>query len=112
MEQALNNGVLVDAAVAKGIREAEEFWAIRDASGELEQLFGEAVNFDISVPIGDVSRFVGDCRASIQHALPGASMLVFGHIADSNIHLSCKAASGSPPVQLIEKVVYECVRPG
>ena len=37
-------------------------------------------------------------------------MLVFGHIADSNIHLSCRGPAESLPVELIESVVYDCVR--
>ena len=36
-------------------------------------------------------------------------MLVFGHIADSNIHLACRGPGELPPTHVIERTVYDCV---
>jgi FAD/FMN-containing dehydrogenase len=110
VETAFAEGLLLDAVVAQSAKETAELWAIRDASGELDRLFGRPVNFDISIPTAQMADFADDCRARLNESLPGARMLVFGHIADSNIHLSCRGVEDVPPTKLIEGVVYDCVR--
>ena len=110
IEISYERGLLQDAVLAKSLAECAAFWAIRDSSGELATLFGRAVNFDVSIPTGEIAQFAAACREQLDRALPGARTLVFGHIADSNIHLSCRGPGDSLPVELIESVVYDCVR--
>jgi len=102
--------IIADAVVSKSEREAEKLWAIRDASGELRRIIGHCVNFDISIPTGNIGDFAADCRGRLSAALAGSKTLVFGHIADSNIHLSCQAASGPAADPIIEHTVYAAVR--
>lgn len=110
VEEAFGAGILIDAAVAQSIKESTEFWALRDSSGELDRLFGRPVNFDISIATAQMADFAEDCRGQLAKALPGSKVLAFGHIADSNLHLSCRGPEDSPPTELIEQVVYDCVR--
>ncbi len=108
-EDAYGQGMVLDAAIAKSNAEIGELWAIRDSSGELDRLFGRSVSFDISIPVGAIAAFVADCLARLRAAIPQARMLVFGHIADSNIHLACRDAGDIPPKEAIQKVIYQCV---
>jgi FAD/FMN-containing dehydrogenase len=108
-EQAFGEGVLVDAAIAKSGAEVEAMWSIRDASGELERLFGRAVNFDVSIPVAKIAEFVADCLRRLQTQIADSRVLVFGHIADSNIHLACRDSQIVPPKEAIERIVYGCV---
>ena len=110
IESSHERGLLQDAVLAKSLAECAAFWAIRDSSGELATLFGHAANFDVSIPTGEIAQFASACREQLGRALPGGRILVFGHIADSNIHLSCRGPSETLPVELIESVVYDCVR--
>lgn len=108
VEQAFGQAMIQDALVAQNQRDVDDFWAVRDASGELNQRFGRAVNFDVSVPVGELDRFAQACRSRIMAAIPQTRVLVFGHIADGNIHFSCLDEDGSAKKQ-IEEIVYATV---
>lgn len=107
--EAYEQGIVEDAVIAKSAAECAEFWAIRDASGEMERIFGRCVTFDVSVPIGAIDDFINECRQRLAQEVPGARALAFGHIADSNIHLACRVDAQVQPKAAIERVVYECV---
>jgi FAD/FMN-containing dehydrogenase len=62
VEIALEGEIIQDAAIARSIRESQEIWAIRDASGELQRSLGPYFSFDVSLPIRSIGRFVDDCR--------------------------------------------------
>ena len=108
IQESYSAGVLADAVIAQSLREVAEFWAIRDASGELAHRFGHTVNFDLSVPTGEIDQFVCDCRSTLAARTPGTELLAFGHIADSNIHLACKPPDASTSGE-IEAIVYHLV---
>ncbi len=110
IELIYDRGIISDAAVAQSIADANAIWAIRDSSGELDRLFGKSLNFDISIPTGEIGRFALDCRDRVQKAVPGADMLVFGHIADSNIHICCRAPDLAVSGKVVEETIYSCVR--
>jgi FAD/FMN-containing dehydrogenase len=110
LERFITSKVVKDAVVAQSAREVEGLWAIRDSSGELDRVFGEAVNFDVSIPTGNIAAFADDCRSRLREALGGGEALVFGHIADSNLHLSCKGPDGIARSGLIDATVYAAVR--
>ena len=109
LAEEVESGAVKDAVIAQSSREADRLWAIRDASGELDRVYGPAVHFDVSVPTGDIAEFVEDCRNRLREQLDGEA-LVFGHIADSNIHLSCKAPGAALPANAIKALVYTAVR--
>jgi len=102
-------GVVSDARIAQNGRDVEAFWAIRDASGELKQRFGPAINFDVSLPVGQIDAFARTCRERLLASVEGTRVLVFGHIADGNIHLACLDEDGSRK-HAVERIVYDAVR--
>lgn len=109
LESAMERQLLVDAAVARSVSDAQAFWKIRDSSGDLSQLWVPCVNFDVSVPVAQAERFTQECRAALLRALPETDVLFFGHLADSNMHL----AVHDPDRQwkpVIDRTVYEVVR--
>lgn len=110
LEMALERGAVADAAVGKSQNDTAAFWRIRDASAAFPQIFWPHVKFDISIPIGDIGRFVESCKAMIHQSWPGAQTVTFGHIGDSNIHFNIKVGDGEQPEEEIERVVYDAVR--
>jgi FAD/FMN-containing dehydrogenase len=87
LESALEQGLVVDAAVAQSEGDAHAFWALRD---DVEQLLhgGLPIGFDISLPIAEMERCVqriGD--ALVADIGPELRMFVFGHLGDGNLHL-------------------------
>ncbi len=110
VESLFEKGCLGDATIAQSLSEVNSIWAIRDSSGELGRIWGESSNFDVSVPTGDIDRFAVDCRSRVAVAVPGAETLVFGHIADSNVHICCRAPDPKGSAKTVEREIYRCVR--
>jgi FAD/FMN-containing dehydrogenase len=109
VEAAFERGVVVDALIARSLRESKDIWAIRDSSGELQRIIGHYVPFDISLPIGAIGRFVEDCRQRIAARWPDLATVWFGHIADSNLHICVAAPGGPEAVHELDELVYERV---
>ncbi len=105
---AMEQGLVVDAAIASSQRERESFWKIRDGVAEIGAFIKNSANFDVSVPISVMQSFLGAIERELQAALPGCKMLVFGHIADSNLHFICYTGR-KEDVKQIYNLVYRTV---
>jgi FAD/FMN-containing dehydrogenase len=108
LEEILEEGLILDAVLASSERERAEFWQIRDGVAELGNYLKGAANFDVSVPISSMQAFLGEVERGIQQAFPGATLLVFGHGADSNLHFIC-ATGQREDVKKIYEIVYAAV---
>ena len=106
--EALEQGIIVDAAIASSQRERESFWKIRDGVAEIGTLLKDVANFDVSVPISSMQAFLEAVESALKGALPDCSMLVFGHIADSNLHFLCYTGR-KEDVKEIYRIVYSTV---
>ena len=106
--EAMEQGLVVDAAIAMSQREREGFWKIRDGVGEIGAFIRNAANFDVSVPISAMQSFLEAVERELQAAVPGCKILVFGHIADSNLHFLCYTGR-KEDVKAIYGVVYRAV---
>jgi FAD/FMN-containing dehydrogenase len=105
---ALEEGLVVDAAVASSQREREGFWKIRDGVGEIGPYIKDSGNFDVSVPISRMEAFLAEIQQQLLAALPAVKVLAFGHIADSNLHFICYTGQGAD-IPRIQEVVYGVV---
>jgi FAD/FMN-containing dehydrogenase len=85
---ALQEGIIRDAAIARSEREAAEFWRLRDGIGDVHREIARAAHFDISVPLGSLQAMIdavkGDLAANFGD---GVTQLTFGHLGDGNLHL-------------------------
>jgi FAD/FMN-containing dehydrogenase len=110
VESVMTDGTIVDGVVARSIRDSQEIWKIRDSSGEFQKTFWPYVGFDVSVPIGDIGRFIADCRGRLAARWSDAESVWFGHAADSNIHICVRIRGVGPqPEEEIDIIVYDCV---
>ncbi|MEY4642681.1 MAG: hypothetical protein RLZZ227_2675 [Pseudomonadota bacterium] len=108
LSDAMEHGLVADAAIASSQREREGFWKIRDGVAEIGAFIKNAANFDVSVPISSMQPFLESVEHELQAALPDCKMLVFGHIADSNLHFLCYTGR-KEDVKRIYSVVYRAV---
>jgi FAD/FMN-containing dehydrogenase len=86
VEIALEGEIIQDAAIARSIRESQEIWAIRDASGELQRSLGPYFSFDVSLPIRSIGRFVDDCRRRLLQRWPDVKNVVRAHRGQQRPH--------------------------
>ena len=105
LSEVMETGLVVDAALASSQRERESFWKIRDGVAELGALIKGGANFDVSVPISVMQAFLQTIETELLAAIPACKMLVFGHVADSNLHFICYTGS-KEDVQNIYAIVY------
>ncbi|MFJ2363308.1 FAD-binding oxidoreductase [Pseudomonas sp. NPDC087697] len=110
LEQAFSAGEVLDAVLASSQTQARALWKIREATGEFP-LRMTPLNFDISLPIGLIGDFAERCRQRLEQRWPGNHSVYFGHIGDSNLHLTVDCASLPQPAPIleIEELVYSAV---
>ncbi|OEY66836.1 FAD-binding oxidoreductase [Marinobacter sp. X15-166B] len=109
LEQALEAGLLDDAVVAQSAAERAALWAIRETSEPEERCFTTTLGFDVSLPIRDMDAYVRQLQARLAEVSGDAVLLVFGHLADGNLHLTV-GLHDRVARDRIERVVYDCLQ--
>ncbi|MGG4604601.1 FAD-binding oxidoreductase [Paenalcaligenes sp. Me131] len=110
LEHALEEGWVVDAAVAQSHADAEAFWELRDAIAELLQAYAPTINFDISFPISSIGRCVESLKDVMSSKFDGIRAMFFGHVGDGNIHVVVGPFPDEATSLAIETAFYEVVR--
>jgi len=92
-----DKGLVADAAIAASEAQAEAFWRIRDSISEAERSEGPTLAHDISVPVGDMPRFMVEAAKEVERAFPGTLASGFGHLGDGNVHFHVRAGATAAP---------------
>lgn len=106
---------VLDAVVAKNEDEASALWRLRHSISEAQKLEGASLKHDVSVPVGDVARFVTAAEAAALGVVPGARVVAFGHVGDGNIHFNLSQPPDMPPEDFlaergaVARAVYDVV---
>ena len=111
LAEALDTQVIRDAVIAQSVADARALWAVRECTAEFPVRL-DPINFDVSLPIGEIGTFVERCRAALDRQWPGNESYFFGHIGDSNLHLTVDGRS-IPGVDhhAVYAFVYEMLGP-
>ncbi|MEZ9537805.1 FAD-binding oxidoreductase [Pseudomonadota bacterium] len=109
---ALEQDILVDAAIAKSESQREQLWAMRDdidtVISELNPLFA----FDISLPIANMEQYIQQVESQIMTQWPHAKFIVFGHLGDGNLHLGiCVGSYDEQTKHQVQSIVYQQLKP-
>lgn len=112
LESAMEQGWVIDAAIAQSGKEAADFWRLRDAVSEFPVLWSPYRGYDVSLPIGDMSRFVASLQGAFDETFPTSEYAHFGHIGDSNLHvvIHVPGSRDAFPAAAIDECVYAMVR--
>jgi FAD/FMN-containing dehydrogenase len=109
LADAATEGLLTDATIARSEKDAQAFWRIRE--GEPIDRLPAVTNFDVSLPIGDIGAFAAACESRLVERWPDAIVFNYGHIGDSNLHLSLSIGpAGHEAQHEVDEIVYEMVR--
>ena len=106
---AIEEGIISDGVATQSDADLGKLWQIRDAIGRLVAGMKLVEPFDVSIPIGNIGKFVECLSAGLTADIPGCQAFFFGHIADSNLHLALELPVESAR-QLAEECVYSVVR--
>ncbi len=109
LNDAADSGTILDAAVAHSSGERKAFWEIRECPAEFPSRMSP-INFDVSVPAADIGCFVSDCKAMLSSFGPRQRSLFFGHLGDSNLHVTVDENSiPGVPRHALERALYALV---
>ncbi len=108
LEQALESGLLQDAAIAQSEKESSGFWQIRDGVGDILPALAPCANFDISVPISRMQEFLENANQILQERFPAIKILIFGHLGDSNMHYIARTGRKKDK-EVIYDMIYKLV---
>jgi FAD/FMN-containing dehydrogenase len=97
LADALQRGLIEDAAIASSEAQAEAFWRIRDSISEAERKDGPAAKHDISVDVAAMPGFMTAAAAAVEARFSGTRVIAFGHLGDGNVHFNVRAPAGEGP---------------
>jgi FAD/FMN-containing dehydrogenase len=83
---AHGQGFILDAAVGRSMRQAEDFWRLRETFSEAQKGAGGSIKHDISVPVARIPEFLRRAAAVVERVCPGVRPVPFGHFGDGNLH--------------------------
>jgi len=88
-------GVAGDHPVAVGITAADRarLWACRERHPEAAGFLGVPLKLDVSVPAAQWVRLASEAGAVVRSVDPGAKVIIYGHVADGNLHVNVVPAA-------------------
>ena len=100
--------VVADAVIGDTPTARAALWAYREAHTEAINAVGVPHKFDVAVPVAALSAFCAQVRAEVTALVPTASVYLFGHIGDGNVHVNVVGAAepgDSVPVAVDDAVL-------
>jgi FAD/FMN-containing dehydrogenase len=76
------------AAVGETEADRARLWQYRDRQPEAARFLGEPIKLDLSVPAEQWLVLAAAAPSVVQEVDPAAQIIMFGHVADSSIHLN------------------------
>jgi FAD/FMN-containing dehydrogenase len=92
--QAIEQGLVLDAVLARSSQQSHDLWALREHVPEAQRLEGPSIKHDISVAVSRIPEFIDEAGAALQALLPGVRVVCFGHVGDGNLHYNQSKPAG------------------
>jgi FAD/FMN-containing dehydrogenase len=87
--------LVLDATVAASAADRARLWALREGHTEAISAAGVPVKLDVSVPADRLAELVARLPDVVAAAEPAAEVVVFGHLAEANLHVNVLRAGDS-----------------
>jgi FAD/FMN-containing dehydrogenase len=114
--QALERGVIGDAAIAESVAQSHTMWHLRESIPLAQAEEGLNIKHDIALPVSRIPAFCDATQAALERAVVGVRLVNFGHLGDGNLHYNVQAPVGvDAAVFLAERereintIVYDAV---
>ncbi|MGI9271478.1 MAG: FAD-binding oxidoreductase [Woeseiaceae bacterium] len=105
LERQLESGDIVDAILPKSTTERDALWVVRE---DFESVL-PAYLYDVSLPIKAMSAYVEKLNAAFSAWRSDALCLVFGHIADGNLHVFTGPYDDGAHHEAADEIIYGCL---
>ncbi|HKO33893.1 MAG TPA: FAD-binding oxidoreductase [Candidatus Limnocylindria bacterium] len=88
------SGPVRDVVVATDPAGRERLWRLRERHTEAVNAQGVPHKLDVAVPASRLAAYVTEVREAIRRVAPDASVYLYGHVGDGNLHVN---VLGPPP---------------
>ena len=107
LEQAFEQHMILDAALAQSQSDLDWFWKIREDVHIVASQCNNDQHFDISLPVPLIGGVVDDILAKLATVDGVEGAYPFGHIADGNIHFIVgKVNNTQELIEAVNDVIY------
>ncbi|HET6954259.1 MAG TPA: FAD-binding oxidoreductase [Acidimicrobiales bacterium] len=79
---------VIDAAVAGERADRARLWRWREGHSEAGGKLGVVHKLDVTLPTAELAGFCDEVADRVEAAWPGATLLLFGHVGDGNVHVN------------------------
>jgi len=116
LASALEDGLVLDAALSRNERERAALWKIRESIPEAQRIDGANIKHDISVSITALPDFVERASEWVRTNVPDGRLVCYGHVGDGNLHFNLNQAPDSDKDTFlareptIKRAVHDLVR--
>ncbi len=113
---ALEEKLVLDAAVARNARDREAFWKLRETIPEAQRHDGGSLKHDISVPVASIPDFIERGSRWIADNVPDGRLVSYGHVGDGNLHFNLSQAPGADRAAFlareepVKRAIHDLVR--
>ena len=101
---------IIDAVLAESGDQATKLWNLRESIPEALKHCGPSAKHDISVPVSKIPDFLAKADPHVLAAIPGCTIMAFGHMGDGNLHYNLVMPKDTAPEEA-ERLRHE-VPPG
>ena len=110
LADAAEAGWIVDAVIAKSAAEVDALWKVRDGIPEGLFSYQTMLNYDVSLPLGDMGDLAERMQKRIDATFPDNLTVFFGHIGDGNLHVSLTIGADSMERhEEVDEVIYSMI---
>ena len=107
---AAEAGWIVDAVIAKSVAEVDALWEVRDGIPEGLFSYQTMLNYDVSLPLGDMGDLAERMQKRIDVTFPNNRTVFFGHIGDGNLHVSLTIGADSMERhEEVDEIIYSMI---
>lgn len=99
---ALESCAVIDAVLANSERERRELWVIRE---EFDSVL-PAYLYDVSLPLKHMNDYAEALESRLAAEQPDSEAVLFGHIADGNLHIFIGPYQSDDHHKVIDEIVY------
>ena len=99
----LEDGLVLDAVIAKNRAEAKALWKLREGLVLAQRNEGGSIKHDVSVPVVAIADFIAEASAAVIARLPGIRPVPFGHVGDGNVHFNLSQPEGADRSEFLSR---------
>ncbi|MCB1513852.1 MAG: FAD-binding oxidoreductase [Hyphomicrobiaceae bacterium] len=92
--EAIEAGIVADAAIAQSLQQARDFWRLREEMSDAQKHEGGSIKHDVSVAPARMPEFIRRADRIVAQLCPGARPVPFGHFGDGNVHYNVSQPVG------------------